>query len=170
MNHFKEVLPEVIKRNPFQAIGKEWMLITAGDEQKVNTMTASWGGLGVMYGKDVAFIVVRPQRYTCEFIDQEESFSLCFLDKNYRNTLNYLGTVSGRNEDKIEKSGLTIVREDNTPYFNEANLVLICNKLYRQGMTGDSILNEKLDSTFYPNKDYHVLYIAQITKVLQATR
>ncbi len=170
MNHFKEILPEVLRKNPFQLIGKEWMLITAGNEDKANTMTASWGGLGVMYGKNVAYIVVRPQRYTKEFLDRETTFSLSFLDKEYRAALNYLGTVSGRNEDKIHKSGLTLAFSEGTPYFGEATNVLICKKLFQQAMQEDSILDEKLNSTWYPGKDYHILYIAEVTKVLQATR
>lgn len=170
MNNFKEISPLMLKKNPFEVIGKDWMLITAGNKDKVNTMTASWGGLGVMYGKNVAYIVVRPQRYTKEFLDREDTFSLSFLDKNYKDVLNYLGTVSGRNEDKIAKSGLTLSFDDQTPYFREANQVLICKKLYRQPMNGESILIEKLNSTWYPAKDYHILYIAEITKALQATR
>lgn len=170
MNNFKEVLPELMKKNPFQSIGKDWMLITAGNENKVNTMTASWGGLGVMYGKNVAFIVVRPQRYTREFIDQEETFSLSFLDKSYRSVMNYLGSVSGRVEDKLSKSGLNISNADGTPFIAEANSVFICKKLYRQQMEGDALLNEKIDTTFYPDKDYHILYIAEIVKAMQATR
>lgn len=170
MNQFKEISPELFKNNPFKAIGKEWMLITAGDETKVNTMTASWGGLGVMYGKNVAFIVVRPQRYTKEFIDREDTFSLSFLDTDYRKVLNYLGTVSGRSEDKILNSGLTVERLENTPYFNEANHVLICKKIYRQPMVGDSIIEKNIDSTWYPGKDYHILYIAEIIKVLKVTK
>lgn len=169
MNH-KEISPDLLKKNPFQAIGKEWMLITAGNEDNINTMTASWGGLGVMYGKNVAFVVIRPQRYTKEFIDREETFSLGFLDKNYREVMNYLGTVSGRNENKIAKSGLTVEWCENTPYFNEANTVLICKKLFQQKMDGSSLVKESLDSTWYPMKDYHTLYIAEITKILHATR
>lgn len=170
MNRFKEVIPELVKRNPFQTIGKEWMLVTAGNQDRVNTMTASWGGFGVMYGKDVVFAVIRPQRYTKEFIDQEETFSLSFLDKSYKDTMNYLGSVSGRTEDKIEKSGLSLAYENDTPYFTEANLVFLCKKLVKQPLEGDSLLLENLDSTYYPNKDYHVLYIAEIVKTLQATR
>lgn len=170
MMNFKEISPELLRKNPFQAIGKEWMLVTAGDENKVNTMTASWGGLGVMYGKNVAFIVVRPQRYTREFIDKEETFSLSFLDTEYKKVLNYLGSVSGRNEDKIINSGLTVERFEKTPYFNEANHVLICKKIFRQQITGESLLEASLDSTWYPGKDYHILYIAEVTKVLKATR
>ncbi len=170
MNNFKEIAPDSIKKNVFQAIGKEWMLITARDGDKVNTMTASWGGLGVMYGKNVAFIVVRPQRYTREFIDNSESFSLSFLDKSYRKVLNYLGTVSGRTEDKIAHSGLTLLQEGDTPYFGESRQVFICQKLLRQPLTEGSLLLNNLDSNFYPNKDYHILYIAEITKALKATR
>lgn len=170
MRNFKEIVPENMRKSPFQMIGKDWMLITAGDENNVNTMTASWGGLGVMYGKNVAYIVVRPQRYTREFLDREETFSLCFFDKEYRKMLNYLGTVSGRNEDKIAKSGLTLLRHDNTPYFDEANQIFICKKLFRQNISEDALLDKQMDATWYPNKDYHILYIAEITKILQVTR
>ena len=111
------------------------MLVTAGNEEKVNTMTASWGGLGVMYGKNVAYVVIRPQRYTKEFVDREDTFSLSFFDKEYRKTLNYLGTVSGRIENKIEKSGLTLVYYNGTPYFDEENNVLICRKLFRKPLS-----------------------------------
>lgn len=169
MSNFKEVLPITIKKNPFQTIGKDWMLITAGSGDKVNTMTASWGGLGVMYGKNVAFVVIRPQRYTREFIDLNDTFSLSFLDKQYRDVLNYFGTVSGRHEDKIAKSGLTLDYAADTPYFKEAGLVLICKKLFRQSMEG-AVLNEQLDKTWYSGKDYHILYIAEIVNALQATR
>lgn len=170
MNQFKEVIPSLIRKNPFQAIGKEWMLITAGNQEKVNTMTASWGGLGVMYGKDVAFVVVRPQRYTREFIDREETFSLSFLDKKHRDTLNYLGSVSGRTEDKIKKSGLTLEFDNNIPYFAEANQIFLCKKLVKQELGSDSFLIPSLDSTYYPNNDYHILYIVEIVKTLQAKR
>lgn len=170
MNRFKEVIPELVKRNPFQTIGKEWMLVTAGNQDKVNTMTASWGGLGVMYGKAVAFVVIRPQRYTKEFIDQEETFSLSFLDKGYKDVMNYLGSVSGRTEDKIEKSGLTLDYSEGTPYFTESNLVFLCKKLVKQPLEENSLLYENLDTTYYPSKDYHVMYIAEIVKTLQATR
>ena len=113
----KVIKPEELNKNVFSMIGKEWLLVTAEKEGKVNTMTASWGGLGVMWGKDVAFIVLRPQRYTKEFVDAGETFSLSVLGGERRKTLNYLGTVSGRDEDKVAKSGLTVEREDGTPYF-----------------------------------------------------
>lgn len=168
--HFKEIAPEALRKNTFQLIGKDWMLLAAGNEQKVNAMTASWGGLGVMYGKNVAFIVVRPQRYTKEFIDREDTFSLTFFDKKYKDVLSYMGSMSGRVEDKIAKSGLTLARTDDTPYFEEAGLVFLCKKLFHQPISGDAFVDDKINSTWYPSQDYHTLYIAEITKVLQASR
>ena len=167
MNEYKIIRADQFRKNPFQLIGKDWMLITAGNEEKVNTMTASWGGLGVMYGKNVAYVVIRPQRYTKEFVDKEDTFSLSFFDKEHRKTLNYLGTVSGRDEDKITKSGLTLVRYNDTPYFDEANHVLICKKLYKQSLNTEGLLEERLVNTWYRNGDYHTLYIAEITDILR---
>ena len=96
MSDYKTIAPEQLTQNPFAMIGKDWMLITAEKDGKANTMTASWGGFGVMWGKNVAYIVLRPQRYTKEFVDQAETFSLSFLDDSFRAALNYLGSKSGR--------------------------------------------------------------------------
>jgi flavin reductase (DIM6/NTAB) family NADH-FMN oxidoreductase RutF len=167
MNQFKEITPDMLNENTFQLIGRDWMLLTAGNIEKANTMTASWGGLGVMLNKNVAYIVIRPQRYTREFIDSEATFSLSVLDKSYRKQLNYLGSVSGRDEDKIANSGLILDFSDSTPYFTEADTVMICKKLIRQPLNYDSLVDSTLDKTFYPIKDYHILYIAEILKVLK---
>ena len=163
---FKEWKPEELQKNPFTMIGKEWMLVTARKDEKIKTMTASWGGVGVMWGKNVAFVVIRPQRYTKEFIDASETFSLSVLDESFRKTYSYLGSVSGRDEDKIARSGLTVADAETTPYFEEANTVLICRKLYAQEYRPDCFLDEQPDLKWYPNKDYHTMYIAEIEKVL----
>ena len=162
----KEIQPEQFDKNVFQMIGKDWMLVTAEKDGKVNTMTASWGGASVMWGKNVAFVVIRPQRYTKEFIDASDTFSLSILDNSYRKTLNYLGTVSGRDEDKIQKSGLTVEHSGNTPYFKEANTVLLLKKLYHQEMSPDCFIDKSLIEKWYPNADYHTLYVAEIEKIL----
>ena len=162
-----EVSPSKLQDNPFQMIGQDWMLITAEKEGKVNTMTASWGGLGVMWGKNVAFIVIRPQRYTKEFVDAADSFSLSFYDNSFHKILGYLGTVSGRDEDKVSKSGLTILHEDSIPYFSEANTVLFCKKLFKQQYEEKSFIDTNLPGIHYPEKDYHYLYIAEISKIFE---
>jgi flavin reductase (DIM6/NTAB) family NADH-FMN oxidoreductase RutF len=166
MNSFKGIRPEELNKSPFQLIGTDWMLITAEKDNRVNTMTASWGGLGVMWNKNVAYIVIRPHRFTREFVDGSDTFSLTFFDKSFKKDLGYLGTVSGRDEDKISKSNLTIKHTDNTPYFEEANCVIICKKLYAQDFNPECFIAKEIDVENYPEKDYHRLYIAEVTKVL----
>ena len=165
---WKEVTPETLQQaNAFELIGKVWMLITAQKQDALNTMTASWGGLGVMWGKNVAYVVIRPQRYTKEFVDASETFSLTFFEEEFREKLSYLGTVSGRDEDKIKKSALTVVKEETAPYFQEGKLVLFCKKLYTQQINPENFLDKHLEQKWYPQKDYHTLYIAEIIKALQ---
>ena len=166
MKHFAVINPEQITGNPFQMIGSDWMLVTAERGGQVNTMTASWGGLGVMWGMNVAFIVIRPSRYTKEFVDASDTFSLTFLDDSFREQLDYLGEVSGRDEPKIRNSGLTVAREGGTPYFSEGRLVLVCRKIFRQVYDPAGFLEPAINRN-YPEKDYHTLYIAEITRVLQ---
>lgn len=166
MSQFLEIQPEALEKSPFQMIGKDWMLITAQNNNKVNTMTASWGGLGVMWNKNVAYIVVRPQRYTKEFLDSSPTFSLTFFDSTFKKQLGYLGKVSGKNEDKIKNSGLTITQSDEVPYFEEANLAIICKKLYAQEFKPECFIAEELPGQIYPQNDYHTLYIAEIEKIL----
>lgn len=164
---FKEIKSAELNDNPFQMIGKDWLLVTAEKDGKCNTMTASWGGVGVMWGKDVAFIVIRPQRYTKEFIDASDTLSLSVLPDSYRKTYSYLGTVSGRDEDKIAVSGLTVAHEDAVPYFEEADTVLLCRKLFAQPYQPEAFLAEELKEKWYPQQDYHTLYICEIEKILK---
>lgn len=167
MNTFQSLKPELFSESPFQLIGKDWMLITAEKESQVNCMTASWGGLGVMWNKNVAFIVVRKSRYTKEFIDGSDSFSLTFFDhKKYGKILGYLGSVSGRDEDKIKKSELTLANFQGTPYFEEASKVIICKKMCCQPIVPESFIMEQIDEQWYPDKDYHDLYIGEIVEIL----
>nr|WP_019880181.1 flavin reductase family protein [Succinispira mobilis] len=156
-----------LNENVFELIGKKWMLITAAKEGKSNTMTASWGGLGVMWGKKVAYVVIRPQRYTKEFIDVAESFSLSFLPEKFRKELSYLGSVSGRDEDKIAKAGLSLTYQEEVPYFEESELVLICKKLFVQEFKDESFLDKSILDTWYKAGDNHYLYIAEIIDVLK---
>ena len=152
--------------NPFQRIGNEWMLITAKKGETVNTMTASWGMMGVFWGENVVTVGIRPQRYTKEFVDAGETFSISVLPAGYQKEYNYLGSVSGRDEDKMSHIRLHVEEDLDTPYFTEADTVLICRKLYAQEMSKDCMLNDWVDEKWYPNQDYHTLYIAAIEKVM----
>ncbi|MDF2821316.1 MAG: hypothetical protein K0R15_1757 [Clostridiales bacterium] len=117
---FREVKAEELSINPFTLIGKEWLLITAGTENAFNTMTASWGGLGVFWNKNAATIYVRPTRYTRKFVDDNDTFTISFYKEEYRKALALCGKVSGRDVNKVEQAGLTPVFEDNATYFEEA--------------------------------------------------
>lgn len=150
--------------NPFVAIGEDWTLITAGNAEAANTMTASWGGLGVLWGQNVAYVFIRPQRYTKEFVDREGSFSLSFFD-GHKAEMGLLGSVSGRERDKIAEAGLNLTMLDGVPTFEEAKLVLILDTLYTDEIKADKFLADGLDEKFYANKDYHTMYVAAVRSV-----
>lgn len=163
---FCEITPNEITKNPFDLIGKDWALVTAGTKQKCNTMTISWGGVGIMWNKPVTFTFIRPQRYTMEFLEQEDSFTLSFLPETYRKALSFCGSHSGRDCDKIKETGLTpAFTEDGIPYFEEANLVLVCKKMYAQFLTEENALAGEDVKKWY-DQDYHKMYVSEITKVL----
>ena len=163
---FGRIDPKELNQNVFSMIGEQWMLVTAGTAERCNTMTASWGGVGIMWGKPVAYVFIRPQRYTKEFIDGTDTFSLSILGEEHRKTLSYLGTVSGRDEDKISKSGLHVEHEGVTPYFEEANTVMVCRKLFTQPLDPAGFIDKECDTKWYPQKDYHTMYVVEIEKVL----
>ncbi|MGC4019456.1 MAG: flavin reductase [Muricomes sp.] len=163
---FKEISVEELEFNPFTKIGKEWMLITAGDEKKHNTMTASWGGVGVMWGKNVVSAYIRPQRYTKEFVDANDIFTLSFYDAKYKKALSICGSKSGRDCDKEAEAGLTPYYTDGTTAFEEANMILVCKKQYHQTMAQEHFDVPENDEKWYPEQDYHTMYMAEIIKVL----
>jgi flavin reductase (DIM6/NTAB) family NADH-FMN oxidoreductase RutF len=154
--------------NPFTLIGEDWMLITAGDIHSFNMMTASWGGLGILWGKEVAFCFIRPTRYTYNFVNENRFFTLSFFSEEYREALNICGSYSGRDVDKIKLTGLTPIedREHNTIFFDEAKLVLICKKIYYQDIDSKNFLDENINS-HYPLKDYHRMFIGEIVIALR---
>ncbi|MCL2873336.1 MAG: flavin reductase [Defluviitaleaceae bacterium] len=167
MQNFIEISPRDINDNVFNVIANKWMLVTAEKDGKVNTMTASWGGLGHMWHRDAAFIVIRPQRFTKEFIDSAENFSLTFFNECYKEKLRYLGVTSGRDEDKIKKAELTVVYDGKDPYFSEGELTIICRKLYEEPLKEACFIDKRIIDQHYPEKDFHVLYVGEILKVLK---
>ena len=155
----------------FDKIGKQWMLITAGTQESFNTMTASWGHLGSVWGHGgglpTSVVFVRPQRYTKEFVDREQLYTLCFF-QGFKKELGYLGSHSGRDGDKVAAAGLTPVFGDGYTYFAEASLVLVCRKLYRAPIVEEGFLDKAVVEENYPNRDFHDMYVGEIVKVLTA--
>ena len=169
MAKFIELDPSEITGNVFDRIGKEWMLITAGKPEKYNTMTASWGGLGVLWNANVSFAFVRPSRYTFEFLEREKYYTLSFLGLSQRRALQICGSKSGRDTDKVAEAGLTPVFDAPAPYFEEAELALVCRKLYTQDMDPSRFLDPSIMAS-YKDGDFHRIYVGEITKVLQRIR
>ena len=165
MHTFQPFPIQTVEINPFKLIGQQWGAITAEKDGKCNSMTASWGGMGVLWGKNVCNIYVRESRYTKEFLDASDSFSVTFFDENYRSSLKYLGAVSGRDEDKLAGARLYINHDLNVPFIDEGNFVLICKKLFSTPIRPEDV-PEVYKKEFYPNGDYHTVYVGEIVDLL----
>ncbi|MEN6460437.1 MAG: flavin reductase family protein [Syntrophomonas sp.] len=164
MGKLKTIEPMKITDNTFKLIGNDWMLITAGNLHKYNTMTASWGGFGILWNKKVCFCVIRPSRFTYQFMEQTDIFTLSFFDDKYRDVLKFCGSKSGRDVDKVNATGITPV--DGTTgaiYFAEAKLVMECKKLYFQDLDPDNFVDADIEKN-YNHEDYHRMYIGEIVK------
>jgi len=176
---FTKVSPAVLDTldfNPYKKVGKDWFLVTAGNESGWNTMTASWGFSGVMWGKNTFTTVIRPQRYTKEFIDKEEYFTISFFGEEMKKALSYCGAHSGRDCDKAKETGLIpmFIKDSSEVYngeysfdvtsFEQAELVLVCRKSYVQEMLPECFTDKSNDEKWYAAKDYHFQYIGEIVQ------
>ncbi len=163
---FKKIDISELSFNPFGKIGKEWMLLTGGSMENFNTMTASWGQLGVLWNKNVLTCYIRPNRYTYEYIEKGDSFTASFFGEEYRKALSFCGSHSGRDCDKIRETGLTPVETDGCVSFGEAELVLVCRKLYSYDMEESGFLTDDgIPEQAYGKEPYHRAYISEITAV-----
>ena len=164
---FLEIDIRDVKKNLTKAISDEWMLISAGDAHKSNMMTASWGLTGELWFRDVAVCFIRPQRYTLEFVEQNDTFALSFFGTGEKQALSLCGSKSGREVDKIKETGLTPVYSDGTVYYEQAKLVLICKRIAVSEVTPQNILDKTVLERCYPEKDYHKVFVGEIVKVLE---
>ncbi len=160
----KEINIRDIKKSAVEMIADGWALVTAGNEEKFNTMTVSWGALGEIWGKDAAFIFIRPQRYTFEFTEKEELFTISFYAPEYKDALKICGSKSGRDIDKSAATGLTPVYTDGTVTFEQAEYTLVCRKMAGQFLDPAGFIDGAIENN-YANKDYHKMYIGEILKV-----
>lgn len=160
----QKIDPKSIHDNPFALIGDQWALITAGDRDSCNTMTASWAGIGVLWNKPVATIYIRPQRYTYQFTEQSDCFTLTFFAPGERReALALCGSKSGRDMDKFAAAGLSVAfAACGAPYVAEGELVLVCKKLYAQDLKEECFLDGSLIDKNYPTRDFHRMYVGEI--------
>ena len=163
MSAWTQCNPKDLEGNVFSFFDDEWVLIAAEKEGTTNAMTASWGSLGVLWSRMIATIYVHKSRYTSAFLDAADTFSITAFDKSYRPMLNdVMGSKSGRDVDKIKLSGLTLSRLNDTPVFDEANLAIVCKKLYRHPFSRDGYTNQEVYDEYHTE---HILYVAQIEAV-----
>ena len=162
-----ELVDKVIK--PFSALAEHGVLVGAGhgtERGEWNTMTASWALMGHLWNRPMAALFIRPQRHTAVFAEEEDYLSVSFLDtadEKMCEALKICGTVSGRDEDKAARAGLTPVFHDNTVIgFEEAMLTVSCRKLYRSQFDMDSFLDPQVIIDCYPKKDFHYVYFCEI--------
>lgn len=164
----KEIKATELTDNLFQTIGKEWMLVTAGTPEKFNTMTASWGGAGWLWNKPVAFVFVRPERYTYEFIEQQDTLTLSFLGEAHKDIHKVCGFQSGRSVDKVALTGLKpYVTEEGNITFEQARLVFECRKLYADMIQPELFQDKELIDRWYGegHGNFHKMYVVEITRV-----
>ena len=157
----------------FHSWDKEWFLLTAGDfaAGRFNTMTVGWGGFGVMWKRPMALVVVRPTRYTRGFMDEHPEFTVCGFGSGHREALEHCGSHSGRDGDKIARSGLTPVAcgRVQAPGFDEAELIVECRKMYTHDFDPRCFLGEFIEGN-YPDKDYHRMYLGEVLAVSGTAR
>jgi flavin reductase (DIM6/NTAB) family NADH-FMN oxidoreductase RutF len=159
----QKIEPKDINQNPFTLIDDDWFLLSAGNPHAFNTMTASWGGMGILWNRPVVFCFVRPQRYTYKFMESNEFFTMSFFDESHRDALNYCGKVSGRQNDKMKATGLIPFESPaGSIFYEQSKLMLECRKLYFSDIIPEHFKVNAINKN-YPKKDYHRMYIGEIT-------
>ena len=170
MMKFCEISPEALSWNPFTQIGKGWFLVGAGNETSHNAMTVSWGGLGVLWGKNVVTVYIRQNRHTKTFIDSAEYFTVSALPEMYRKEMGYFGSHSGRDGDKFTATGLTPHSVDGTIGVAEADVILVCKKILKADLSEDTFIDSSARERWYAGVDtgnIHTMYVGEIVKVLK---
>ena len=165
MPGYKQIAPDKIPGNIIKLLSEDWMLITANNGNGFNMMTASWGGLGHLYGKPVAFCFINPSRYTYQLMEKGDTYTLSFYTETYRDALKYCGSHSGKDEDKVKGSGLTpITTPMGSKSFGEAWMIIECRKMLSQSFTPEAFNDEKLKNE-WSGKPLHKMYIGEIINV-----
>ena len=151
-----------LQGNAVSMFDDKWCLITAGTKENYYTKTASWGAMGELWNKDVCFIFIRPQRYTLEFTEREDYFTLSFFGGEYKKALAFCGRNSGRDSDKAKETGLTPMEIDGSMSFEESETVIVCKKLFYQDIDPEGFVDKTIDGVGYPEKDYHRMYVGEV--------
>ena len=165
--HFVKADINAIEFSPAKAIGDNWAILTGCDGEGFNSMTVSWGAAGVLWGGPCVFVFVRPNRYTYEFMEKGDRFSLSLLPEGLHQKVAVFGTKSGRDCDKYAVSGAALGEEDGVKFCAEAETVFLCKKIAAADITPDWFLDNGIDPANYGGKNYHRMYVGEVTAVLR---
>lgn len=161
---YKQITPDKIPGNIYKMLSDSWMLITAGNDSQFNMMTASWGGLGHLYNKPVAFCFINPTRHTFQLMENNDTYTLSFYNETYRDALNYCGSHSGKNDDKVKGSDLTpLTTPSGSKAFSEAWMIIECKKMVAQQFSLEAIYDTEAKAKW--GKDLHKMFIGEIINV-----
>ena len=162
---FREISVNELNINPVTIFSDGWALLTAGSKDSFNAMTVSWGAMGEIWGKASMFVFVRPQRYTHDFCESSDLFTVSCFNGNNKDELTFFGRNSGRDCDKFSQTGLTAVSDGDHVYCKEAEYVFICRKTAKTVLQPENFTDSSIAS-FYPSNDYHDIYVGEIVKIL----
>ena len=151
--------------NAFSQFDQKWALLTAGTKDNFNTMTISWGGMGTLWSRPVVTVYVKPIRYTYEFMEKNDYFTVSFFPEEYKGALGILGTKSGRDCDKVALSGLTPVEVKDSMSFREAAITVVCKKIYHQDLDVSQV-PEDAKEHYYKHEAAHRMYIGEVVEIL----
>lgn len=152
--------------NPFEKFNKEWALVTAGNKEKFNAMTISWGSMGTLWHKNIVTIYIRPDRYTYEFLKDNDNFTVSFYDEKYRDELTFFGRNSGKNVDKVKETNFTPIITDDYITFKEAKETIVLKKLYMQQMD-KSKFNENILKCYPNDAEAHYVIIGEVVNYIK---
>lgn len=150
---------------PFYSIDQEWAVLTAGEKEKFNSMTISWGGFGTLWNKPIVTVYVKPIRYTYKLMEISEYFTISFYDETYRDDLAILGSKSGRDFDKVSLTNLTPEFLENSISFKESKLTIVCKKIYFQDFDITTIPQNEVEK-FYKTEPVHRMYIGEVIDII----
>ena len=168
MSQWEKCEPKAFKENTFSMYDDTWAVVAAEKEGKVNFMTISWGSLGILWNEEIATVYVRESRYTREFLDASQTFSITLFDPSFKRVLSdVVGSKSGRNIDKLKESGFTLEHIGATPVFEQARLALLCKKIYRHAFVKQEFCDDTYRQKNYANGDFHIAYIGKIEGMYQ---
>ena len=154
------------KTEPFKDFAQDWAILTAGEKSNFNSMTIGWGGMGTLWQKSVVTVYVKPIRYTHEFMEKYDYFSVSFYSKEFRKALGIMGSTSGRDTDKVKASGLTPVYANNTVSYKEAKTTIYLKKIYSQEMNEKTMPQEVID-TYYETEAPHTIFIGEVVEIVE---